>query len=169
MDLPSDISLQAIVRAALLRFAQLGYGLECEPTIRWDLRGQAAGQAILQTHTVRLNAELLQSAGEQMTRHTLIHELCHLAVWRRHGRRARPHGPQWQNLMRAMGEEPKRCHDLAASPSRRQRRFRYACACTTVHELSTTRHHRVLRGERYLCRRCGEILRAAQDEATTDR
>lgn len=168
VDLFFDTGLEHELRLAMERMAALGYTLSPIPVIRDDLRGQAAGQALLASNTVRLNGELLRAAGAKVARHTLIHELCHLAIWSRHGRRARPHGPQWQALMRAMGEEPRRCHDLPASPSRRQRRFRYACGCTTVHQLSATRHHRVLRGERYMCRRCGNTLRPAHAAAALD-
>jgi len=62
--------------------------------------------------------------------------------------------------MTAFGLEPSRCHefDLAQVSTRRQRRFRYRCDCRE-HELSATRHNRILRGEqRYSCRKCGREL-----------
>jgi predicted SprT family Zn-dependent metalloprotease len=36
-------------------------------------------------------------------REVLCHELAHLAVYRLHGGSARPHGPEWRQLMAAVG------------------------------------------------------------------
>jgi hypothetical protein len=33
---------------------------------------------------------------------TLAHEIAHFRNWRKHGRRARPHGPEWRNEFREM-------------------------------------------------------------------
>lgn len=33
---------------------------------------------------------------------TLAHEIAHYRNWRRHGRRVRPHGPEWRNEFRVM-------------------------------------------------------------------
>lgn len=145
------------VATTLKQLKSHGYGLRARPEVRWDLRGLASGQALLQRNTIRLNAELLAQEGEEFSRNTIVHELCHLAIWQHHGRRARPHGPQWQQLMRAMGEEPSRCHQAKATPVRRQRRFAYRCSCQQ-HALTTVRHKRALGGASYLCRRCREVL-----------
>ncbi len=144
--------------AVLAALAAAGYPLRREPELRLDLRGASAGQARLGENRLRLNAALLEREGADFARDTLIHELCHLAVWERHGRRARPHGPEWQALMRALGCVPQRCHNAAVTPLRSQRRFRYACDCS-VHDITTTRHRRAQRGVRYLCRRCSGPLR----------
>ncbi len=146
-----------LVLAALKQLKLQGYGLRAAPEVRWDLRGLASGQALLRRNTIRLNAPLLEREGEAFARNTIVHELCHLAIWERHGLRARPHGPQWQALMRAMGETPERCHHAAAEPVRRQRRVGYRCGCQQ-HLLTTTRHNRALRGTQYVCRRCREVL-----------
>ncbi len=146
-----------LMAAALKRLKNLGYGLKVPPEVRWDLRGLASGQALLQRNTIRLNAELFARESEAFARNTIIHELCHLAVWQRHGRRARPHGAQWQTLMRALGEVPERCHHAIATPVRQQLRFPYRCGCQQ-HQLTTTRHKRALRGTPYVCRRCRQVL-----------
>ncbi len=131
--------------------------------VRFDLTGAAAGQ--YRPHPspcIRYNGMLAALQFEAFCRHTPAHEVAHHVVARLHGPgRTRPHGAEWRAVMQAFGLEPRRCHDydLGSMPLRRQRRFRYRCACRE-HELSATRHNRVLRGERrYLCRACGELLR----------
>lgn len=46
--------------------------------------------------------ELRRQRGE-----ILVHELAHAAVWSLHGAQTRPHGKEWQSLMRKAGLEPK--------------------------------------------------------------
>ena len=91
---------------------------------------------------------------------TVPHEVAHV-VCRVLYPKARPHGPEWRSLMRYFGiEQPSRCHDFASaqSPGRQQRRWHYRCNCRK-HQLSTTRHYRILRGSsRYHCRHCGSEL-----------
>jgi len=62
------------------------------------------------------------------------------------------------------GVEPERTHrfDARLVPARRQRRWRYRCACRE-HELTTVRHRRVEKGARYLCRACRQTLAFAGD------
>jgi len=53
--------------------------------------------------------------GQAGRRNTIVHEICHLAVEKLYGHKARPkkgeecvedHGEHWQSLMRKCGEEP---------------------------------------------------------------
>lgn len=136
------------------------------PQIRFDLRGQTAGQALWNgrgSTTLRFNLAFARAHGEAYIRETVTHEVAHLVTMARHGR-VRPHGPEWREVMRYLGvAEPRRCHDyhLPEAEARRQRLWPYVCACRR-HELSTTRHNRVQRrAARYHCRHCGTRLRAA--------
>jgi len=136
-----------------------------EVRLRFDLRGVTAGQAIIrdpQRPEIRLNAHLLAANGEAFLSQTIPHEVAHLAVYYRLGRRPRrPHGPEWQRQMRAFGIAPERCHryDVTDARVRRLQTHPYRCACRD-HQLTTIRHNRVLRGEQsYRCRTCGETLR----------
>ncbi|WP_456404401.1 SprT family zinc-dependent metalloprotease [Thiolapillus sp.] len=138
------------------------------PEVRFDLNGQAAGQYRGGAHPrIRYNPRMAASQFEAYCQRTPAHEVAHYIIDRLHsGRRVRPHGPQWRELMRAFGLEPERCHqyDLQNVPRRRQRRFAYRCACQE-HRLSTTRHNRVqYRGMKYRCIKCGEVLRSASDD-----
>jgi predicted SprT family Zn-dependent metalloprotease len=81
--------------------------------------------ADLERIPVRTNARLTVSAGrwnapagvieiarlssrtDRKRREVLCHEAAHAVVWARHGRKAKPHGPEWQALMRQAGFEPR--------------------------------------------------------------
>jgi predicted SprT family Zn-dependent metalloprotease len=54
---------------------------------------------------IRLRPDVLD-APPDVQREILTHELAHLVVARRHPN-ARPHGPEWQALMRQAGYEPR--------------------------------------------------------------
>lgn len=137
-----------------------------DPALRFDLRGQAAGQAVWhrkQRPLLRFNLDIARRHPEDFLERTVAHEVAHLVTTACHGR-VRPHGPEWQAVMAHLGiARPTRCHDYALDESevRRQRRWSYACACSR-HELSTTRHNRIQNaGVRYHCRRCGGPLQPA--------
>ncbi len=146
-----------------LREAEHHWQLPFEPLeIRFDLRGRSAGQ--YRSHPkpcIRFNADMAAAQFEAYCRQTPGHEVAHHVVFRLYpGVRVRPHGPEWQAVMRSFGLDPRRCHDfdMDSIPQRRQRRFRYRCGCRE-HELSATRHNRVLRGAAtYHCRQCARPL-----------
>ncbi len=142
-----------------------------EPELRFDLRGQSAGQMRIDASgraTIRYNPALLLRHGEDFLKRTIPHEVAHYLAFVHHGRGIRPHGPEWQQMVRALGGEPERCHayDVAGLGARKTRRFPYHCRCGD-HQLSSVRHNRVIRGARYLCRHCGEALQAGSSPATT--
>ena len=133
----------------------------CE--IRFDLRGRCAGQARFGPHApwlIRYNPILLAGNPQAFIAETVPHEVAHLATFARYGRGIRPHGPEWQGIMRLLGAEPRRCHDydVSATPGRRMRRFDYHCDCRD-HQLSSVRHNRAQAGQTYICRSCAQPLR----------
>jgi SprT protein len=134
-----------------------------QPRIAFDLRGQAAGQFRVDRNgeaAIRYNLALLVRHAADFIVQTVPHEVAHYLVYLRFGRHVRPHGPEWQQLMRVLGADPRRCHDFDVDglKARRLRRHAYHCRCGE-HALTSIRHHRVLRGARYVCRMCGEALR----------
>jgi len=130
-----------------------------EIPVTFELRGRAAGMYVVRggQRVIRYNPHIFARYFSDNLANTVPHEVAHYVVDVLYGlRRVRPHGPEWRAVMRAFGVEPAAtCHyDLDGIPVRRQRRFRYRCACTT-HSLSTVRHKRVQSGRvRYSCRRC---------------
>lgn len=133
-----------------------------DPLVRLDLRGQAAGQARWRAGerpVLRFNRQIAERHTADFLARTVVHEVAHLVTLACHGR-TRPHGREWRAVMAELGiPQAERCHDypVSADEVRRQRRWAYRCGCAE-HAVSTTRHKRILRGARYLCRRCGGPL-----------
>jgi SprT protein len=136
--------------------------------IRFDLRGTSAGQARVKGSgfaLIRYNPMLLNRYPTEFIAETVAHEVAHVAAFVRHGPGIRPHGPEWQSVMRHFEVEPSRCHgyDVSRLCTRSLKRFLYRCACGT-HEISSIRHNRIgMRGAVYLCRRCREPLKPVPD------
>lgn len=129
--------------------------------VRFDLRGMAAGQMHLRANLLRYNLVMAERQLEVFLSTTVPHEIAHAVCQTLHGRRARPHGPEWRRICVALGGDGRRCHNFVSVPARRVRRFRYICACRSW-DLSVIRVNRIRRGARYHCRRCGESLKAAR-------
>jgi len=68
-------------------------------------------------------AAYLESAPDGLLQEVLCHEMAHLATRELHGRKARPHGPEWKALMQKAGFEP-RTHLPAPNGAPRLRRRR---------------------------------------------
>jgi predicted SprT family Zn-dependent metalloprotease len=63
-------------------------------------------------------------------REVICHEAAHFVVWQRHGRAARPHGPEWAALVSLAGFEPKATRVGCGLPRRRPvvtSAFRHIC------------------------------------------
>ena len=138
-----------------------------DPVIRFDLRGQAAGQVRWrhgERPLLRYNLAIAQRHEADFLTRTVIHEVAHLVTAACHGR-TRPHGPEWRAVMAYLGiPDAKRCHDYTLDDTavRRQRRWAYLCDCSS-HSLSTTRHNRIqASAAHYHCRRCRAPLRPAE-------
>lgn len=135
--------------------------------VRFDLFGRSAGMYRIRgrQREIRYNPVIFATWYDQNLADTVPHEVAHYVVEMLHGRRVRPHGTEWRRVMTDFGIVDARCtHDLDLGdlPVRRERRFRYRCACRE-HQLSATRHHRVLRGQsRYHCRACSGPLTACE-------
>jgi predicted SprT family Zn-dependent metalloprotease len=85
----------------------------------------------------------------------VTHEVAHLVVFQRHGRRCRPHGAEWKSLMRSLGLTPRIRIQLArpeaalpagAIPTR----VLYEHRCPVCHSVSLARR----RMNRWRCREC---------------
>jgi SprT protein len=152
----------------LVRFCARHFGLKIPaPIVRFDLRGRAAGQARTvegNGSLVRYNPELLIRNPEDFLASTVPHETAHLVAFHLFGPRIKPHGHEWQSIMRLLGAEPRRCHDYDTDglQTRRLTRYMYKCGCGS-HQLTSIRHNRILDGRVYLCRQCGLALRRARD------
>ncbi len=109
------------------------------------------GRAMLDERRVELNPRLLRDHPEHLVS-TLAHDLAHLAVHVRFGRRAGAHGREFRTLMRALNLDARATHDLPVEHlRRRRRRYVYLHRCDQCGQSTIAR--RVLRDR--ICARCG--------------
>lgn len=158
-----DVTLDYIDRAGRIyarRFAPVA--------VAFDLKGRAAGMYRVQgrNRLIRYNPHIFAKYFDDNLATTVPHEVAHYIVdmLYRAGR-VRPHGVEWQQVMRSLGAEPQVTgnYDLSGVPVRRQKRFSYRCSCMT-HQISSARHNRILRNRaRYYCRKCQCSLEPLQD------
>jgi len=129
------------------------------PRVSLQLRGQKAGVAHLDENLLRFNPQLYRENREDFLKQTVAHEVAHLIAHQLFGPRIRPHGEEWQLIMRGVYElPPNRCHSYAIK-RRSATRYLYRCQCPDQHfPFSAQRHALVGKGRRYLCRRCRATL-----------
>lgn len=144
--------------------------------VRFNLRGRAAGQFRVKlknpanrwpskpsgyTKELRFNQQLLEHYGERFIRETVGHEVCHFVVFELYGKKARPHGNEWQYLMKqVLGQNPTVTHSYDVESAVKRPKFDYSCACPDkTHKLGAIRHQRVIAKQAsYLCRACKQSL-----------
>ncbi|MEJ2669536.1 MAG: SprT-like domain-containing protein [Gammaproteobacteria bacterium] len=185
----TEIATQATFRAIVKAEIFLNRTLPI-PEIVYNLRGKTAGIFQYEcvsarrhstqppTLRIRFNPTLLATHRDVFLNEVVPHEVSHLAVHcyyqnqhyqnqhlshnAGHKRRRvlRPHGPEWQDIMRNCFQlPPKIYHDFPVTSARQHPHpFEYACACRK-HYFTARRHKNRLHGTQYLCRHCGEPLR----------
>ncbi|UCB55545.1 MAG: SprT-like domain-containing protein [Thiotrichales bacterium] len=131
--------------------------------VMFDLKGRAAGMYRVhkQDRRIRFNPYIFAKYYEDNLATTVPHEVAHYVVDLMYNARSvKPHGAEWQQVMRSFGVEPKATgdYDLSGIPVRKHRRHAYQCTCAT-HEISSVRHNRIRQGKaRYYCRKCKSAL-----------
>lgn len=79
------------------------YGIEVKrPTVKFDLRGLAAGCMHCYENVMSLNPILLFENPDEFIDKTVGHEWSHLATRRIHPKASWNHGRQWQSIMRTL-------------------------------------------------------------------
>ncbi|MEM8661015.1 MAG: SprT-like domain-containing protein [Pseudomonadota bacterium] len=137
--------------------------------VLFDLSGRTAGMFKLQGRRgwIRYNPWIFSKYFDENLRNTVPHEVAHYVVYKLYGLRGiKPHGPQWQEVMELFDADQGVTFDLDLEgiPQRQQRTYPYRCDCMT-HEMSATRHNRVMRGiGSYSCRVCGSDLHYAGED-----
>lgn len=127
--------------------------------VLFDLSGRTAGMFKVagRRRWIRYNPWIFSKYFEENLRDTVPHEVGHYIVHELYGgRRVKPHGAEWRALMARFGADAGVTFtlDLEGIPRRKQQTHPYRCACR-LHDVSTTRHNRVIRGlGRYHCRSC---------------
>lgn len=126
------------------------------PDYQFNQRGRAAGTAHLQRNLIKINPTLFINNRDAFFEQVIPHEVAHLITHAVYGR-VRPHGKEWQHVMvNVFKRSADTTHQLDVSEVV-GKQFNYRCACST-HQLTIRRHNKVLRGEKYQCRRCRGLL-----------
>lgn len=127
------------------------------PSIEVNMRGKAAGKAVLQLNAIKLNKVLAQENPKTFVDEVLPHELAHLITYQVFGR-VHPHGKEWQFVMyKVFGLRPSRTHNMDVK-SVQGKTYEYRCLCSHI-PLSIRRHNKVVRGESvYSCKKCRQQL-----------
>ncbi|MCB8888036.1 SprT-like domain-containing protein [Vreelandella malpeensis] len=135
------------------------------PRVWFDLKGAGAGQAHLGRGGLRFNPVLLADNRAAFFDEVIPHEMAHWLVFHLDGgTRLKPHGREWQTVMRELfGLVPRVTHRFDIAQSQR-RPYRYRCDCRE-HLFTAQRHAQGARGRRYRCRQCGQALRFIDDKA----
>ncbi|MFC1665223.1 SprT-like domain-containing protein [Pseudomonadota bacterium] len=125
----------------------------------FKLRGHAAGTACSVSNTIDYNFYLLDKYREAFINEIVPHEVAHIVASKIYKGYRRPHGPEWQAVVRFFGAIPRVTHSFETKTARRIKRYPYLCGCDKPH-LFTIRSHR--RAQRkyveYTCKVCKEIL-----------
>jgi len=128
------------------------------PAVWCDLRGKCAGQAHFGRGGLRFNPVLYAENRLAFLVEVVPHEMAHWLVHHlKDGPRVRPHGREWQTVMRELfGLAPRTTHrfDTGRASSAPHR---YACDCRE-HAFSARRHALARQGQRYRCRHCAQTL-----------
>lgn len=128
-------------------------------SVRFDLRGRVAGQALCISNVIRLNEILMNENREDFIAQTIPHEVAHIIAHQLYGSRIKAHGVEWQGIMRRLGLKPTRCHNYdTTSVARQTRKFSYFCACQEI-KVGPKIHANIQNGRKqYKCRKCGTRL-----------
>lgn len=162
-DLPSTGELQRL-GAELLRLWRAS-ALQDRVRFAYNPRMRTrAGVAWLAEARIELNPHLLARCPNRV-RETVAHELAHVVVFERSGRRAAAHGPEWASLMETAGFQPRRLHRMNVRGLRRRRRaFYYLHVCVGCASWWVARRVRRDRP----CRACGPgVVRLYRCERTS--
>ncbi len=107
-----------------------GLTIEVSPRLRASI-----GRCYPERRLIRLASWVVEEERTLLPE-VLCHEAAHVVVYERNGRRGRPHGPQWQSLMKRAGFEPRVRlavpQHIAARLERRRRRYRHECPVCRV-------------------------------------
>lgn len=137
------------------------------PTISFDLRGSTAGKAFPGKFHVQLNAQLYIENVDIFLKDTIVHEWAHIVAHALHrGTYIKPHGPEWQRVMRELGVPPTRCHRMDTTHARVHKLYDYRCKCKE-YKLTSIRHGYAQSGRySYRCPKCNNKLTWADAAAT---
>ena len=126
------------------------------PRITFNVRGKAAGRAYFYQNRIALNLQMLLENGQNFIDDTPGHEAAHLISFNVYGIHTKPHGREWQSVMRVIGQAPNCTHSFKTQG------FVYFCSCRE-HNLSTRMHNSIQQQlQTRICRHCRQVIKWAK-------
>lgn len=156
-DLASSIQqIQAQVSHCMKK-AMLFFGKHFDhPTSNFKQKGKAAGTAHLHKNELRFNYFMYQQDESLFIETVVPHEVAHIIVYQIYGNKVRPHGKEWQAVMKKIYHlEPNRTHNFD-TPLPKQS-YTYQCQCQQ-HVFTIRRHNSAQKGTQYICKLCRSSL-----------
>ena len=158
-----DSSVLAALQQALGNWTRIWCYPSNAPAIRYEVTERltrSLGRCKQHEALIRLNRILLMRQNRQILFETLCHEAAHIAAHYLYGTRAKPHGAEWQSLLKLAGLEPRtaiNAGDIVGlnEPSNRDGSL-YQYHCPTCGML----HRARFRTSRLRCRGCVDAGRS---------
>lgn len=152
----------------LVEKANMKFGISMAvPAVTFDLKGTTAGKAHIREHLVNFNLALLTNNIDDFLENTVGHEVAHLVTYKLHPSRViriglkrmrtiKPHGIEWQMVMRELGMIPSRCHSYDTTEVKQQRtKYEYKCKCHRPLMVGAKIHNNIQSGlKNYHCKTC---------------
>jgi SprT protein len=154
-----QLAVVAYVQKACVRYA-IDFTM---PVVKFDLRGTVGGKADYRNNYVKVNQTLCAENFDHYIKHIIGHEVAHLIALALHPlKRIKPHGDEWQSVMRAFGLPADRCHnyDVENARVRMTTQYTYSCNCQ-VHQVGSAIHNKIhMNVKSYHCKLCKGVLKA---------
>jgi len=133
------------------------FGTDCTvPNTIFTKRGTVGGTANYSKMELNFNPGLMVDNWDEYINQIIPHEVAHIIKTHVYGSTRGngvngAHGGNWKRVMRALGVEPDRCHDMDVSKVKQfkspLKKFIYVCPCCDKEViLSAVRHNRQVRG-----------------------
>lgn len=121
-----------------------------------DSLGAAGGGAI------EFSTLLWARATPEQRKQVIIHEVCHVLAEEKYGDTIKPHGEEWQSMMRIAGTQPLIYHEVDNDDLYKpQKRFNIRClSCNAIIRISKNKRTRLKNGKQYPCKKCRKLLTA---------
>jgi len=178
-----DLELTKLVEKKLIELKQIvdtKWGKFSAPTVfvNYDLNSSRS-LGMCQTnknfeedsYTIRLNPELLNEYREEYINEVFVHEYAHAITshffhpskanrWKK----IMPHGKEFKSVCSLFGIIGKSTSNLTkgkgipGKQKNRQKRWSYSCDCGHNHQVSTTIHNKMSKGQKRICALCRSQL-----------
>lgn len=134
--------IQRVLKEAATKYH---VGLLNHVSIRYNLRGRCAGQAVREHDgnlILRFNIEAIEKDYDGMFNDTIPHEVAHLVCFIR-PELGKNHDKGWKKICEDLGGQSDRCHQIDLTPAKKTVRFLYVLEDGTEVRLTKKMHSKV--------------------------